>query len=268
MLQSVVALFSHDPFLGYTLLAAIFLALISLISGWVKLDFMVLFQPKPMLQVTVAVLLASLITLGQRLFIPSDASLTTAGFSVPMEALQGLSRLPLYLVALAYGPSIGLVSAGLFAAFATTSGTLGWTEAVLALELITLGWFAIAPSPFKMRWAGPLNVVLAYFLAWATGGSAYLQYTTGKGMDFSSHVAYHLPILLGVALSAFFLIFIGPKVYRQAFKDSRIAPAIPKPKTIVIPLSDLQHRQKLRERGKLTEINFDPLEFRQRRSKN
>jgi hypothetical protein len=268
MLQPILELFASDPFVGYTLLAALFLGLISLVSGWGKLDFMALFQPRALMHVTVAVLLAALLTLGQRLFVPGDATLTTAGLVIPAEALQGLSRLPLYLVALAYGPSIGLISAGLFAAFATTSGNLGWSEAVLALELVTLGWFAIAPSPFKVRWAGPLNVMLSYFLAWATGGSAFLQYTTQRGMDFSTHLNYHLPILLGVALSALFLLFVGPELYKQAFKDSRIAPAIPKPSTIVIPLSDLQHRQKLRERGKLTELNFDPLEFRQRRSKN
>jgi hypothetical protein len=271
MLQSIVELFARDPFLGYTLLAALFLGLISLFTGWLKLDFMALLQPRALLHVAVAVLLATLMTLGQRLLIPSDTTLTTAGFSIPVEALQGLSRLPLYLVTLAYGPSIGLVSAGLFAAFASTSGALGWAEAVLALELVVLGWFAIAPSPFKVRWAGPLNVIFAYFLAWATGGSAYLQYATQKGMSLSTHINYHLPILLGIALSAFFLLWIGPKIYRQAFKDSRIAPApsiTSKPKTIVIPLSDLQQRQKLRQRGKLTELNFDPLEFRNRRSKN
>jgi hypothetical protein len=269
MLQPILELFARDPFLGYTLLAALFLGLVSLFTGWFRLDFMALFQTRALLQVTLAVLLATLLTLGQKLLVPSDATLSTAGFSIQVDALQGLSRLPLYLVTLAYGPSIGLVSAGLFAAFASTSGTLGWPEAVLALELVVLGWFAIAPSPRKVRWAGPLNVMLAYGLAWATGGSAYLEYSTQQGMDFMTHLNYHLPLLLGIALSAFCLLFIGPNIYKKAFAGSRIAPKEP-PKaarTIVIPISELQQREKLRQRGKLTEINFDPYELRRKRSR-
>jgi hypothetical protein len=271
MFQSILELFARDPFLGYTLLAALFLGLTSLLTGWGKLDFLVLLQPKPLLQVTVAVLLASFVTLGQRLFLPSDAALTTAGLSIPIEAANGFVRLPLYLVTLAYGPSIGLVAGVLFAAFAGTTGTLGWAEAVLILELVVLGWFAVAPSPFKVRWAGPLNLVMAYLLAWATGGTAFLQHSTQKGMMFSTHINHHLPALLGLAIAAFCLLFIGPKMYQRAFKDSRIAPASvmnPKPKTIVIPLNDIQNRAKLRQRSKLTELNFDPMEFRNRRSKN
>jgi hypothetical protein len=269
MLQPILELFARDPFLGYTLLAALFLGLVSLGTGWARLDFLALFQTHALWQVTLAVLLATLMTLGQKLLIPSDAALSTAGFSIPLEALQGISRLPLYLVTLAYGPSVGLVSAGLFAAFASTSGTLGWPEAVLALELVVLGWFAIAPSPRKVRWAGPLNVLLAYILAWATGGSAFLQYAIGQGLNFNTHLSYHLPLLLGIAVSALSLLFIGPDLYKKAFKGSRIAPKeVPKAaRTIVIPLSDMQQREKLRQRGKLTELNFDPYEFRRQRSK-
>lgn len=117
----------------------------------------------------------------------------------------------------------------------------------------------MAPSPYKVRWAGPLNVLLAYFLTWATGGSAYLQYFTGHGTELSTHWQYHQPLLLGVSLSAMLLFFIVPKVYQKFFAGSRIAPPALPVESVALPKSiqlqaELQGRERQRERGKLTEF--------------
>ncbi len=258
--------FQRDPFFVYTLVAAVFLLLVSLITGWLRLDFLVLFQPRVLFHVALAVILAIVLSLlSQILPAPFTANAATDDPSMSLSVLRGLSRLPLYIVALAYGPTAGLLAAGLFAAFATTSGTLSWAEAVLLLELTVLGWFAIAPSPYKFRWAGPLNVLLAYGLTWATGGSAFLQHSTGRAMWLSTHWSYHQSLLLGVALSVVLLLFLGPKRYQTFFAGSRIAPPIiplePKalPKTIQLQ-AELLERERQRRRVKLTEF---PLEIRQ-----
>ena len=140
--------------------------------------------------------------------------------------LVGLSRFPLYVIALAYGPSAGLLAAGLFAAFATTGLLPGWSEAVLALELVVLGWFALEPSPRRYRWAGPLDAAVAYLLAWATGGSALLQALSGEGMSLGAQLAYHLPGLPGVTLSMALLALVSPALYARFFPTSRIKPKL------------------------------------------
>jgi hypothetical protein len=258
--------FQQDPFFVYTLIAALLLGVVSLVTGWLRLDFLVLFRARSLFHIALAVILAIVITLlsqiSQTFPGPFTASATNGETAISLSVLRGLSRLPLYLIALAYGPTAGLVAAGLFAAFATTSGILGWSEAVLALELTVLGWFAMAPSPYKARWAGPLNVVLAYFLTWATGGSAYLQHLTRRGMELSTHWHYHQSVVLGVGLSALLLFFVTPKVYQKFFAGSRIAPPILTSESVVLPKSiglqgELPPRERQRERGKLTEFPMD-----------
>jgi hypothetical protein len=255
--------FQQDPFFVYTLIAALLLGIVSLVTGWLRLDFLVLFQPRSLFHLVLAVIIAIVITLlSQTLPTPFTSSAATLEMATSLSILRGLNRLPLYLIALAYGPTAGLVMAGLFAAFATTSGMLSWSEAVLALELTVLGWFAMAPSPYKARWAGPLNVILAYFLTWSTGGSAYLQHLTGRGMELSTHWHYHQSVLLGVGLSALLLFFVAPKMYQKFFVDSRITPPVARPEPVALPKSiglqgELPPRERQRERGKLTEFPID-----------
>lgn len=259
--------FQRDPFFAYTLVAALLLALVSLATGWLRLDFLAVFQPKGLFHIAVAVILAiALSFLSQTSTLPFTANATSGDTSLTLSALRGLSRLPLYVVALAYGPTAGLISAGLFAAFATTSGTLGWAEAVLALELIVLGWFAMAPSPFKLLWAGPLNVVLAYFLTWATGGSAFLQHVTGQAMDLNTHWTYHQNLLLGVGLSVVVLFFVRPSFYQKFFPNSRISPpreqvptAEPVVRQTVQLKEEMLERERQRKRAKLTEFPIDAI---------
>ena len=212
---------SADPFFFYTLVAALFLAVVSLASGWRRADFLAVLRPQGLFRLTVAVLVAFLVVW--------SVDILQGSKDGAWEGLRGLSRLPLYVVTLAYGPSAGLLAAGLFAAFATTASWPGWPEAVLALELVVLGWFALAPSPRKARWAGPAGALSAYFLAWSTGGAALLQSSSGEGAVLAAHLAYHQGGALGTALSTALLFFVGPGVYEHFFADSRIAPRPPSP---------------------------------------
>ncbi|CAN5731906.1 hypothetical protein BH24DEI2_BH24DEI2_10100 [soil metagenome] len=222
-MQALAARVSADPFLFYTLVAASFLTVVSLGSGWARGDFLAVARPQGLLRVTVAVLIAFLIVLLADTLQPLQSP-ASSGFW--LETLRGSSRFPLYVVTLAYGPSAGLLAAGLFAAFATSSNLPGLPEAVLALELVVLGWFALAPSPRTARWAGPLGALLAYFLAWATGGAALLQAVSGDGATLAAHLSYHQAVVPGVLLSMALLFAIGPGTYKRLFPHSRIAPKL------------------------------------------
>lgn len=206
-------LLSRDPVLLYSLLATLFLALVSLASGLVRLDVLALGRPGVLLRVAVAVALGALITvLAQPL-----------GEGWP---LGGLGRLPLYVTALAYGPAAGLVSAALFAAFESQGGLPDASQGVLALELLLLGWLAIYPSPRQHRWAGPVDVVLAFALAWATAGVALLQWQTGE-VALAPLWAAASTTAGGALLSAALLLLFGPATYRLLFPRSPIAPDEP-----------------------------------------
>lgn len=218
--QAWLELSNQDPFLFYTSLAAAFLAAVSLLAGWRRGDFIAVLKPQGLLHVSVAVLCGFALLWLRHALLEAEN---------PLPQLESVSRFPLYVVTLAYGPSAGLLSAGLFAAFAASSSLPNWPEAVLALELVVLGWFAIAPSPRESRWAGPLGGALAYVLAWATGGSAMLQYLTGNGTSWATQWSYHQQLLLGVGLSLLALFLLGPGFYRRFFPGSRIAPRPPKP---------------------------------------
>lgn len=217
---------SADPFLFYTLVAAGFLAVVSLGSGFVRSDFLAVVRPQGLLHVSLAVLAAFLVVLLADALQPR---LEIGADGLWLETLRGLSRFPLYVVTLAYGPSAGLLAAGLFAAFATNSTLPGLPEAVLALELVVLGWFALAPSPRTSGWAGPFDALLAYFLTWSTGGAALLQASSGNGTLLAAHLAYHQNTALGIALSMTLLFLVTPGAYKRFFPHSRIAPRPPLP---------------------------------------
>ena len=214
MSLSPSALTNPDPFFLYTLAAALFLALVALSSGWRRGDVLALAKPEGLFHVALAVTLGvGLTALSGR----ADAFLPD-GFS-----LAGLNLLPLYVVVLAYGPSAGLLAAALFAAFATSGAVPGWPEALLALELATLGWLAVAPSPRRFRWAGSVNVLCAYALAWLTGGSALLAPLRAAGAFWTAQLEQHLSALPGLLLSACLLGLLSPAFYRRAFPTSRLA---------------------------------------------
>ena len=215
-LAPVVEALLADPVLLYTTGAAALLLVVSLSSGVGRRDFLALSRPRVLLRVLGAVAVAFLLQVSDALW---GASLPETAAAV----LPGLHRLPLYLVALAYGPATGVVVGLLFAGFHAGGGLPGWPEAVLTLELAVLGWLAIYPSPRDTRLAGPLDALLAYALAWSTAGLALLAATRGE-VTLDLVVAEHAAVLPGVVASAALLVLVGPRAYRAAFPGSRIYP--------------------------------------------
>lgn len=219
--QQSWAQLSSDPILLYSLAAAALLVCVSLSSGLGRGDALALNNPRNLVRVLGAIALAFVL---RALAEGAVASWPNGEAPGPLAALlPGLHRLPLYLVALAYGPTTGLLSGALFAAFASSTLLPGAPEAVLALELAVLGWLAIYPSPRTTRWAGPLNAGLAYVLAWGTAGVALLA-SSGSPITLETVVADHRLLLPGLAASLLLLPLFGPAAYRTAFPHSRIGP--------------------------------------------
>jgi hypothetical protein len=221
------ALLQTDPFLGYTLLAALFLAVVSLGSGWSKLDFLAMTRPNVFFQLCLAVMAAFLFSL-----LP-DPALSEERLFNP---IAGLSRLPLYILALAYGPSTGLTAGLFFLALINLNTLPSWPEMILLLELLILGWLAIDPSAFRLRWAGPFNALLAYGLAWLTAGASVLEILTAQATQLKTHWLYHQPRLFDLTVLFITLTLLYPEIYRRFFSSSRIAPAstpIQNPETLV-----------------------------------
>lgn len=217
-LEAFASLLRSDPVLAYSLLAALFLSAVSLASGLVRRDLVALLRPGVLLRVAAAVALALLLSL------MAEAITSALGADGGPWSLAGLRRWPLYLIALAYGPTVGAATALLFAAFESSGGLPGWSEAVLAVELVALGWLAIYPNPRTHRWAGPLNALLAYTLAWGTAGLALLAWRTGV-VTTGGVWDQHRSVWLGLLLSALLLAAIGPRSYRALFPHSRLTPA-------------------------------------------
>ena len=257
--QALTEYLGGDPVLGYSLLAALFLALVSLAAGLARLDFLVLVRPGVVIQLGVAVLFGSLLAfVGDSLATAVEAAGSEDWLQRLVLPLAAVRRLPLYIMALAYGPTVGLLAAALFAAFETTSAMPGLAEAVFGLELLVIGWLAIYPSPRRQRWAGPFNAIVAYLLAWGTGGLALTQFTNGE-IDLSSLWRQHEPMLLGAAISALLLLLISPARYRRTFPASRIATAEPgDTKTVRTLAVSAFDRERRRERSFLPEFALDP----------
>lgn len=215
-LAPLVQALGRDPVFAYCLLAAALLAVVSLVAGLLRLDVAVLLRPRLLLRVVAAVLAAFAVWLAGALL---EGQL---GATPAVGTLSGLARFPLYLVALAYGPGVGLVAGALFAGLQAGGGAPGWDAGLITLELVVLGWLAIFPSPRSDRWAGPFDAVLAYALAWGTGGLALLQ--SRGGVTPAAVWAQQQHAVLGAAASALLLALVPPAVYRRAFPGSRIAP--------------------------------------------
>ncbi|UCH26674.1 MAG: hypothetical protein JSV66_03220 [Trueperaceae bacterium] len=218
--QGLAELFRSDPILTYGILAALFLLIVSLGSGLARVDIISLGKPQVLIHIAVAVSLAFLLRLlSDRLStLPIQSSVPYS----PILNLTDLSRFPLYLAALAYGPSAGLFSAGLVAAYHADTPFPSWNEVILGLELALVGWLSIFPSPRQARWAGPLNVVIAYLLAWSTAGLAFLRYTSSS-ITVPSLWQQHQEVVGGVVLSALLLYLFRPRWYRRRFPHSRLA---------------------------------------------
>lgn len=135
----------------------------------------------------------------------------------------GLSRLPLYIIALAFGPSAGLVAGILFLSFANL---LQLPDIILLLELSVLGWFAISPSPRQYWGAGLFSAIFAYCLTWAAAGSFYLQWQFGTGANLLEHLTYHASAIPGLLGMATVIALIPPSFYQKLFPYSAIIPDV------------------------------------------
>lgn len=206
-----------DPVAGYTLLAALLLATASVAAGVARLDFLVLARPVPALALVVCLLVA----LAFRALIGPDPLATAPVTWAP----AGIERLPLYLAALAYGPTVGLLAGGGFTLLllVTTGEAPGWAQALLTLELLLLGWLAIFPSPRQFRWAAAFNVLLASSLTWLTGGIALARLLHGELTAENVLVINPLPFT-SLTTSAAVLLLIPRSAYRVLFRGTRIAP--------------------------------------------
>ncbi|MEM6431830.1 MAG: hypothetical protein AAF708_21515 [Deinococcota bacterium] len=231
---------SHDPLLTYSFIASGFLLVAALMSGLIRLDFLAIFHPQGLLIIVTCVFAS----IGLMFFVDGLEQalaylpwLWVQNLPATTFPLAGTWRLPLYLTALAYGPSAGLVSAGLFAAFAVASGTSSWQVALLAFELLVVGWLAIAPSPYTYRWAASLNILLAYLLSTITAGFALLQWQQG---DITMVALWDLQGQVGggVLLSAGIVSYVSPALYARLFAGSRIRPK-PQQQTVYMPLPPL-----------------------------
>lgn len=204
-----------DPVLFYSTCAALILVLISLGTGVARGDVLVLTRPKVALRVLGAVVVAFLLeALSQRL-----------GASPPwvVAAANGVAAVPVLVVALAYGPSLGLLAGGLFAASVARGAFPGLHEAFLTLELVILGWLAIYPSPRSVRWAGPLNALVASALTWGTAGTAWLAFS-GQSIQLHDLLAISRAASAETVVTVALLFAVGPAAYARLFPWSHIAP--------------------------------------------
>jgi len=108
-LQWLLDAIQRDPVFAYALLAAALLALVSIGTGLVRGDVMVLARPRILLRVVGAVLAAFALAYLSALLVHAF------GPSPWTRLVAGLERVPLALVTLAYGPGIGVAVAALVA---------------------------------------------------------------------------------------------------------------------------------------------------------
>lgn len=214
-----------DPLLFYSLLAALLLFGSALAAGWARRDVLAVFAPAALLRIGLGVTAAvGLLALQHGVVGGLEPLMASLGIT-PLSAtpgswpLGGVSRLPLYVIALGYGPSAGLIAAGLYAAF----GGLGIEALLLGLELTVVGWLAIFPSPRRHRLAGPFNVLLGFSLVAASAGIAWVVWRDGAFSSLALWAQYQGQ-LGGVLICALLLGLLPARFYRTVLTASPIAP--------------------------------------------
>lgn len=214
--NDVSAMMRIDATLAYLLFATVFLGGVALAGGVVRRDFRALASRSGARKVGLAVLAAVLITYA----IDAAGWLAFPG-GHPYWWPSGMYRAPLYLIGLAYGPTVA-VAAGL-AYLAIASAALGPDPAsgVILLELVVLGWLSIQPSPARFHWAGPLNAALAYGLAWLTAGLVLLEVGSGS-VSLAAITDQHRGSVAGLVVAMACLAIPTPSRYRVWFPESRI----------------------------------------------
>ncbi|HET9027581.1 MAG TPA: hypothetical protein VFN07_08665 [Trueperaceae bacterium] len=208
---------TDDPILFYSACATVLLGLFALGTGLARGDFLVLTRPRSVLRVLGAVISGFLLLLLADNLVPATAPAWVIG------SAAATSRVPLYVIALAFGPSVGLLAGALFAA-ATAGGVFpGMTETLFTFELIVLGWLAIYPSPRVARWAGPFDVIMAHVLTWGTAGILWLTYQEG-GVSVGSLLSASAQWPAELLVAAGITYLVAPRWYAVAFPHSRVEP--------------------------------------------
>lgn len=246
-----------DPRLVYSLAAAALLLLVSLFTGWRRLDFVALFRPTTLLRLCVLVLAAFALVV--------TAEQVTNGTGPWFHLLVGISRLPLYVAALAFGPSAGLLAGLLFSAATAASEYPGWTEALLGLELTVLGWLAVSPSPRVRRWAGSVDALLAHALTLGTAGVAFEVWRGGE-VTVLGLLSTQRAVLPGLLLAWLLLFALGPRFYQRFLPASRIDPTAESAATVQPAHPTYTHSQGRSYRRVVPTVSLPPLERAPRRT--
>lgn len=205
-LLDIVARAGPDPLVRYALLGAAVLAVASLLGGWSRGDVRAMGRPSTWIALATAIVAAIALTAA------GDRIGATLQIGWPLE---GVRRLPLYLLALGYGPSVGALAGLAFAAVEARQWPLHGADALLALELAAVGWIAIAPSPRRHRLAAPLAVLVGWSLATATLGLAAWA-AAGGPSTLVALLTADGAVVIGVLVSALLTTLPPPRWWRRA----------------------------------------------------
>jgi len=222
---AIITMLNQDPLLAYSVAAALVLLTAAFAAGINRLDFIAVFHPHGLLAVVSAVLTSLVLMVFIAWLEQSTAQLPWLWLEALPESsfpLVGAWRLPLYIVALAYGPSAGLASGALITAFSASTGLPSWPEGLLTFELVIVGWLAIAPNPRNHPWAGTFNILLAHLLTLITMGLALLRWQQ-RPLTLLAMWQLSGEISGGVLLSALIAAYITPIFYARVFARSHIA---------------------------------------------
>lgn len=208
-----------DPALAYLLFATALLTVVAVATGLVRRDHLALRRRSAALKLLAAIGVAVLVA-----HLTASVDVSGATDAPVWTQLGALFRVPLWLVTLAYGPTAGIAAALGYLGASALGVAPGSASPVLVVELAVLGWLAIFPSPLVHRWAGPLDALAAYLLAWGTAG--VLQVRAAEGTVTWALVAHqHDGMLPGVLVAAVALLVVGPRTYRSWFAESRLQDA-------------------------------------------
>lgn len=195
----VLARAPYDPLVRYALLAAALLAAAALLGGWTRRDAVALARPSTWLAIAAALLAA----LGAEAGLAAWSSVAVEGGSTvpPAWAQADGSRVPLYLLAIGYGPTVGVVAGALVLVADLGPGPLAIDRVLLLLELAAVGWLALGPTPRRTRWGAPLAALGGWTLATVTLGLAAWA-SEGRALAWVPFVRAHLAALGGAVGAA------------------------------------------------------------------
>lgn len=194
-----------DPLVRSALLATVVLGLAAVAGGLARRDLVAFRRPATWLAIATSLLAAlALAAAGDRL----------ASALPELSFLQGWERVPLYLLALGYGPSIGIVAGLAMSIAGWGAWVVGPNELMLVLELAAVGWLGLGPTPRRARWAGPFAIVLGWSLATATVGLAAWA-ADGRPIATVPFLVAHSSALAAVASAALLAAAIPPRVWRR-----------------------------------------------------